>query len=216
MPMLIPAIYIAVLVAAAVVLAFILECVSVLGDAARTPVSAAADERRWPNLDQRVMRRLAVVGGAAALAVAAAIITGYSVDAQRTSLLLAWPGDHPASCLLAGIVLCLVALLCGVKLRQDVLLFCLTLPGLVIMPLLLLLPDIMRSHNVVEAALAYPIIWSLQPGVLILLFIGIGQATLLHKPGGNFTPGGFVRLLLILVAYVYGFILSGHSASLES
>jgi hypothetical protein len=196
----IPGIYILIVLAASVVLAFALEFGSFYRDAVRTPVSAAVDERWWPKLDLRVLRRLAVVGGAAALAVVPAIIIGYSVDPQRTSLLRAWILDHPASLLLVGVVLCLVALLCGVKLRQAVLLFCLTLPGLVIMPLLLL-PLI----DDISSVLLLAIFFFSQPGVWILLFIGVGQSRLLRKPEGNFTFGGLVRLSLISVAYIHGF-----------
>jgi hypothetical protein len=200
----IPGIYILILLAAAVVLAFVLEFVSFYRNAVRTPRSAAADERWWPKLDLRVLRRLAVVGGAAAVAVAVAIITGHSANPQRTSSVLAWPLNHPASLLLAGIVLCLVALLCGVKVRQAVLLFCLTLPGLVIMPLLLL-PDLTKSYDIYSALLLM-IVFVFQPGVWILLFIGVGQSRLLLKPGENFTFGGLARLFLISIAYVYGFL----------
>src|SRR5262249_31577648 len=156
------------LLVAAVVLAFVLEFVAFYRDATRTPVFAAADERWWPERNARVLRRLSVVGGATALAGAAAIITGYSADPQWTSSILAWPIKHPDSCLLIGIVPCLVALLCGVKLRQAVLLFCLTLPGLVIMPLLLL-PPIVKSNDIAAAAVLYPAISFFEPGVWILL-----------------------------------------------
>jgi hypothetical protein len=193
-----------ILLAAAVVVAFVLEFVSFYRDAVRTPVSAAVDERWWPKLDVPVLRRLAVVGGATVLAVAAAIMTGYSADPQRTASVLAWPLNHPASLPLAGIVLCLVALVCGVKLRQAVLLFCLTLPGLMIMPLLWL-PDAIKSYDI-YSVLLLAILFILQPGVWILLFIGVGQSRLLRKPEESFTFGGLVRLFLISVAYVYGFL----------
>ena len=201
-----PGIYILALLAAAVILAFVLELVAFLRDPVPVPVPASGDEPSAQKLDRRVLLRLAAVGTAAAVAVAAAIITGYSVDPQRTSLLLAWPRDHhPAALLLVGVVLCLVALVCGVKLRQPVLLFCLTLPGLVIMPLLLL-AAIGESINVAEAALGYTFVFFIEPGVWILMFIAIGQARLLRQPGGNFSPGGLVRVCLISIAYTYGFI----------
>lgn len=150
------------------------------------------------------MFRVALVGGAAALVTAAAIIIGYWVDPRQTQLLLAWPGHYPHSLLLAGIVFCLLALLCGIKPRQPVLLVCLALPGLAILALLWLL-DIMQS-NVADAAFWDPVIFFFQPGVLILLFIVIGQSRLLRKPGGKFTAGGLARLFLILLAYAYGFL----------
>ena len=203
----IPGIYILLLLPVAVALAFVLEFVAFYRDAMQTPVFAAADERWWPKLDLPVLRRLAVVGGAVALAVAAAIITGYSADPQRTSSALTWSLDHPASFLLVGLVLCLVAFLCGVKLRQAVLLFCLTLPGLVIMPLLLL-PDIVKSSMIAEAVVLYPTVFVFQPAVWILLFIGVGQSRLLRKPVENFTFGGLVRVFLISIAYVHGFFSS--------
>jgi hypothetical protein len=95
-----------------------------------------------------------------------------------------------------------------------VLLFCLTLPGLVFMSLLLLSSII--EWRGIGSLLLVTILLFLQPGMLILLLIGAGQSTLLRKPGGHFTFGGLVRLFLISIAYVYGLWLSGHSASLES
>jgi hypothetical protein len=172
----------------------------------RDLISESANERRWLPLDRRVLFRVALVVGAVALAVAAALIAGYSLDPQRTAWLLAWPRDHhPASLLLAGVVFCLVALVCGVRLRQPLLLFCLALPGVVIMPLLWL-PDVTKSKNVVDSALALAFFFFLQPGALALLFICVGQARQLRKPEGNFTLGGLVRLSLISIAYVFGFI----------
>jgi hypothetical protein len=203
----IPAIYILLLLAAAVVLAFALELVGFYREAMRTPISEAANIRWWPQLDRRVRLRLAVVGGAALLAVAAAIITTHSMHPQRTSSLVRWVLDqHPESLLLAGVVLYLGALLCGAKLRQPLLLFCLTLPGLAIVPLLLLTG--VTESNVVAAMLWYNILLFVQPGILILLFIAIGQSRLLRKPGGDFTSGGLVRVCLISIAYVFGFVTS--------
>jgi len=194
--------YVLLLALAIVVLAFVLEFVAYCRDL----IAESANQRRWVQLDRRVMFRLAIVGGAAALAVVAAIIVGYSVDPQQTSWLLAWPRDHhPASLLLAGVVFCLVALVCGVKLRQPLLLFCLTLPGVVILPLLWL-PDLVKSKNVVDEVLGFLILFPLQPGMLVLLFICIGQARQLRKPERNFTLDGLVRVGLISIAYVYGFI----------
>jgi hypothetical protein len=194
--------YLILLALAIVVLAFALEFVAYCRDL----ISESANARRWLPLDRRVLFRLTGVGGTVALAVAAAIIMGYSADPQRTSWLLAWPRDHhPSLLLLIGAMFCLVALVCGVGLRQPVLLFCLTLPGVVILPLLWL-PDIVKSNHVVDAVLTFLIIFPLQPGMLVLLFICIGQARQLRKPDRNFTLDGFVRVGLISIAYVYGFI----------
>ncbi len=188
------------LLAAGVVLAVVLELF-----AAYRELFLSDDERADQELDRRVLFRLAVVGGAAAFALAAAIIIGYSVSPQQTRLLLAWPGGHPYSLLLVGIVVCLVALLCGVKPRQPVLLFCLTLPGLAILPLLWL-PEIVNSHNVFDAVVWVLIIFFFQPGVMILVIIATGQSRLLRKPGRKFTPGGLARLVLISFAYAYGLL----------
>lgn len=202
----IPAIYILLLLAAAVVLAFALEFVGFYREAMRTPISEAANKRWWPPLDRRVLFRLALVGGGLALALVAAILIGHSVDRIETSLIVRWVLDyHPSSLLLAGVLFCLLALLCGVKWRQPVLLFCLTLPGLVIVPLLLL-PEIIDSFVYQRSLFLLAVLFFLQPGVLILLPIGIGQSRLLRKSERSFTPGGFVRLSLISVAYVYGFL----------
>jgi hypothetical protein len=196
--------YILLLLIAGIVLAFVLEFVAFYRDAMRTPISAAADERWWPQLDRRILFRLALVGGGLALTFAAAIIIGYSLNPLQTRSIIRWILDyHPSSLLLAGVLFCLVALLCGVKWRQSVLLFCLTLPGLVIVPLLWL-PDIMTSGA--AGAMLLSIIFLLQPGVLILLPIAIGQSRLFRRPGGGFAPGGFARLSLISIAYVYGIL----------
>jgi hypothetical protein len=192
--------YLLLLALAFVVLAFALEFVAYCRDL----ISESANERRWLPLDRRVMLRLVVVGGAAALAVAAALIAGYSLNPQRTALLLAWPRDHQPSLLLAGVVFCLAALVCGVKLRQPLLLFCLTLPGVVILPLLWL-PDVVESKDVVDSVLGLVFVFFLQPGALVLLFICVGQARQLRKPERDFTLGGLVRVGLISIAYVCGF-----------
>jgi hypothetical protein len=198
MSKLILGIHILVLLAVAVVLAVVLEFFL-------RPLGASGEETRDQKLDRRVLRRLAVVGGEIALVVLAATITGYLVDPHRTWLAVAWLINHPASLLPAGVALYLVALLCGVKPRQPVLLFCLTLPGLVIMPLLVL-PTSVRWNFVAEDVLLVSFVFVLQPGVWILLLIGFGQALLLHQPVGKFNLGGLVRLFLISIAYVYGFI----------
>jgi hypothetical protein len=196
--------YILLLLVAGIVLAFVLEFVAFYRDAMRTPISAAADERWWPQLDRRVLFRLALAGGGLALTFVAAILAGYSVDPLQTRLIVRWILDyHPSSLLLAGVLFCLIALLCGVKWRQPVLLFCLTLPGLVIVPLLWL-PSIIDSYVYQRCVLLLAILFFVQPGVLILLPIAVGQSRLLRKPGAGFTPGGFVRLSLISIAYVYG------------
>jgi hypothetical protein len=201
----IPAIYIVLLLAAGVVLALVLELVALYRDVMPTPISAPAYEKWWPQRDRRVLFRLALLGGAAALALAAAIIIGYWIDPRQTQLLLAWPGHYPHSLLLAGIVFCLLALVCGIKPRQPVLLVCLALPGLAILALLWLV-DMMTPPYVADAAFWGAIIFFFQPGVLILLFIVIGQGRLLRKPDGKFTAGGLARLFLILLAYAYGFL----------
>jgi len=195
-----------ILFLAFVALAFAVELMTFYRDAVRTPISAAANERWWPQLDHRVLFRLALVGGAAASAVAAAIIVGYALDPRGTEWLLGRPlRGHPEWLLPACAVFCLVALLSGVKLRQPVLLFCLTLPGLVIMPLLMLRESV-HSKHLAYSLIMDAILFFLQPGTLILLFIAIGQSRLLRKPAGDFNSGGFIRLVLISFAYPYGFV----------
>lgn len=193
----IPFKYIFLLLVAGVVLALVMEFGAAIGDA------MSGDERSDEKLDRRVLFRLALVGGAAALAVAAAIIIGYSLNPQRTQFLLASLRDNPPSLLLAGMVLCLVALLCDIKPRQPLLLVCLTLPGLVMMALLWL-ANIVKSNYSAEATFWVSVVFFLQPGVLILLIIASGQSRLLRKPSGKFTPGGLTRLFLIAFAYAYG------------
>ena len=198
--------YFLLLFAALVVLALIVELVTFCRDAMRTSSSAAADEGWWPEPDRRVLFRLAVVGGAVALALAATIMVGYSLDPRQTEWLLARPANgHPEWLLPACVVFCLVALLSGVKPRQPVLLFCLTLPALVIMPLLMLW-EALQSKYVAAALSRDAFLFFLQPGAWILLFIAIGQSRLLRKPGGDLNSGGFVRLTLISFSYSYGLL----------
>jgi hypothetical protein len=183
----------------------VLEFVAAYRDAVRR-LAAAGDEPPDQKLDRRVLLRLAIVAGAAAVAVAAAIIIGYLVNPQQTSVLLAWPRDHhPASLLLVGVVLYLVAPLCGVKGSQPVLLVCLTLPGLALMQFLDATDSFMYGGMAWAVAVTI-LAFFIQPGEWILLCIGIGQARLLRKPGGNFTSGGLLRVCLISIAYAYGFI----------
>ena len=61
-----------------------------------------------------------------------------------------------------------------------------------------------EARQVIAEAIALPFVFFLQPAVWILIIIGVGQALLLRKPGRNFTPGGLVRVSLILVAYLFG------------
>ena len=114
-----------------------------------------------------------------------------------------WNLIHPYLLLVYGVVFCFIALLYGAKPRQPVLMVCLTLPGLVVMALVYS-SAIVTSHNVIVAAIVVPFGFFLQPAVWILLFIGLGQARMLRKSGGNFTPGGLVRVSLILAAYLFG------------
>ena len=192
--------YILLLYLAAIVLAFVLEFVPFYRDALRTPISAAADERWWPKLERRAFRRLAAAGGAAAFVLVAGSIT---MDLAYPEWRVRWNLIHPYLLLIYGAVFCFIALLCGAKPRQPVLLLCLTLPGLVVMPLVWL-STVVTSENVIAGAIAVSFVFFLQPAVWILLFIGLGQGRMLSKPGGNFTPGGFVRLCLILAAYLFG------------
>src|ERR1043166_2950268 len=140
---------------AAIVLAFVLEFVTFVREPLRTPV--------FPELD----RRLAAAGGVAAFLLVAGLIAmdvlypGWRASSVGRNL------THPYSLLLYGPVFCLFALLCGVKLRQPVLLLCLTLPGLVVMPLVWL-STIVTSDNVIAGAIAVSFVFFLQPAVWIL------------------------------------------------
>jgi hypothetical protein len=193
MRMRIPGIYILVLLAVAVVLAFVLEFVAFCRDAMRRQSSPSGDEPSAQKLDgPGVISRLATLAAPPVVAALAAVLGAYWLDPQWIWWAVNRIPGHPAYFLLFGAALALVALLCGVKPRQPALLVCLTVPGLAILA-------------IVELPIG-SIVFFLQPGVWILLLIGIGQARLLRRPGGNFTPGGLVRVLLISFAYVHGFI----------
>ena len=183
--------YILLLLAAAVVLAFVLEFVTFVREPLRTPV--------FPKLD----RRLAAAGGAAAFLLVAGLIAADLISPDWGTSSVRRNLTHPYLLLVYGALFCLIALLCGAKPRQPALLLCLTLPGLVVMPLVWL-SAIVTSNNVIVGAIMVPFVFFLQPAVWILMFIGIGQALLLRKPGTNLTPGGLVRISLILVAYLFG------------
>jgi putative flippase GtrA len=193
MPIPIPAIYILFLLATAVVLAFVLEFVPAYRDCMRWLCLPSGDEPSDQRLDRPdVLLRLATLGGPPVLAALAAVIVAYWLNPQWTWWALNRISDHPSYFVLFAAALSLVALLCGVKPRQPALLVCMTVPALAIMA-------------IVELPIAL-FVFFFQPGVWILLFIGIGQARVLRQSEGNFTPGGLVRLLLILFAYLYGFI----------
>lgn len=188
--------YILLLLAVAVVLAFVLEFL--LGS-----VPESGDGTSDAKLDRGVLVRLATAGAATALVLVGGLIAAYLVNPDWGKLVGEWPLIHPSSLLLSGVAFYPIALLCGVKPRQPVLLVCLTLPGLVVMPLLLLAAIVTSNHVVATAGLV-PIVFFLQPAVWILLFIAIGQTRLLRKAGGSFTAGGLVRIFLISVAYLFG------------
>jgi hypothetical protein len=200
----IPGIYIAVLVVAAVALAFVLEFVTFVLDLMRTP-AASVDERSYPKLDHRVFVRLAAAGGAAAFALIAGMTAVYVAYPDLVKPVVMWPLNHPSSFLLAGVALYLVALLCGVKPRQPLLLVCLVLPGLVIMPLLMLM-EFATSQRLSEALASVFLVSFIQPAAWMLLVICIGQARQLRKRGGDFTLAGLVRVFLISFAYFFGII----------
>ena len=195
--------YMLLLYVAAVVLAFLLEFVAFVRDPEAKSLSASGDEIWYPKLDRRMFRRVAIAGGAVAFVLVAGLIAAdlaypdWAFSSSRRNL------THPYLLILYGAVFCLVALLCGAKPRQPVLLLCLTLPGLVVMPLVWL-SAIVASSNVIGAAIMVPVVFFLQPAVWILLFIGLGQVRLLGRPGPNLTPGGLVRVSLVLAAYLFG------------
>ena len=195
--------YIVLLVGAAIVLAFMLEFVAFV----RYPLGPLdADESSYPKLNRRVLLRLVAAGGAAAFLLIVGIFAAYLVDRDRASLLVAWADKHPSSLLLFGAALYLIAFACGVKFRQPVFLLCLALPGLFVVPLILA-ADPFVNEGIVEGIVAAVLVFFFQPATWILLFIGIGQARLVHKPGGQFTAGGLVRLLLISIAYFFGLLI---------
>jgi hypothetical protein len=195
-------VFLLLLYLAVVALAFVLEFVAYVLDLMRTS-AASVDERSYPKLDRRVLIRLAAAGGAAAFLVIAGMTAVYLAYPDLLKPVVRWPLNHPSSFLLAGGALYLAALLCGVKPRQPVLLVCLTLPGLVIMPLLILMQFAM-SRNIIEALAATIFIFLLQPADWMLLSIGVGQARRLRKRGGDFTPAGLARVFLISFAYFFG------------
>jgi len=201
----VPAIYIVLLLGVAVVLAFVLEFLAVVSDIAQAPASVSGDQRSYPVLDRRVLLRLAAASSAAAFLLLVGIIAAYLIDWDRASLLLAWPKNHPCSFLLLGAAFYLVSLTCGVKPRQPVLLLCLALPGLLVAPLFLA-TDIFIHDGMDRIFILTAFAFFVQPGQWLLLIIAIGQARVLRKAGGEFAAGGLVRILLISVAYLFGFL----------
>ena len=187
---------------AIIALPFAIEFVTFVLDLMRTP-AASVDERSYPKLDRRVLVRLAAAGGAAAFVVTAGITAVYVAYPDLVKPGVIWPLKHPSSLLLAGVALYLAALLCGVKPRQPVLLVCLTLPGLVAVPLLVLMDSVV-SENVIEALALTIFVFLIQPAIWMLLPIAVGQGRRLRKRGGDFTPAGLTRVFLISFAYFFG------------
>ena len=194
--------FVLLLYLAVVALTFALEFVAYVLDLMRTP-AASVDERSYPKLDRRVLVRLAGAGGAAAVLVIAGMTVVYVAYPDLVEPVIMWPLKHPSSFLLTGGVLYVGALLCGVKPRQPVLLVCLVLPGLVIMPLLILMHFAM-SNDAIEALASTIFVFLIEPAAWILLVICIGQARQLRKRGGDFTPAGLARIFLISFAYFFG------------
>lgn len=186
------------LLATAIVLVFVVEGL-------QAPVPASAVETRDPELDHRVFLRLVAAGGIAASLLVAGVIAAYWANPDGVGSAVAWPISwvvtHPYSLLLSGVALYLVALLCGVKQRQPVLLFCLTLPGMLAMPLVAVGTTVAGAGSQVAAVL---LLFIFQPATWIFIFIGVGQGSLLRKPGGNFTPSGLARIFLVVITYLYG------------
>jgi hypothetical protein len=194
-------IFLLLLLIGAVVLAFVLEVVALARDVRQMRASASVHE----NHDRHVSRRLAAIVAAAAFVLVAGII---AVDLIDPDWLLSATGRriaHPYALLFYGALFCLVAWLCGIKPTQPVLLFCLTLPGLIAFPLVGLVGGSMYNP-VIVAVWVTLIAFFIQPAGWILLFIGLGQARLVNKPAGNFTMGGLVRFFLIFYAYIFGSI----------
>jgi hypothetical protein len=180
-----------------VVLAFVLEIREFL----HTPVPADGEETEDQKRDRRVFRRIRAVGGAAAFLFVAGVIAMDLVYPRLSNL--AEILVHPYSLVIYGVAFFVVALLCGAKPRQPVLLVCLTLPGLVVMPLAVL-ADMAVSPLLVVAPFFLLFAFLVQPGLWILLCIGIGQARLLRQPAGNYTASGLARIILVLCGYVFG------------
>jgi hypothetical protein len=180
----------------------VLELASYVHELMRTP-AASVDERSYPKLDRRVLVRLAAAGATAAFLAIAGLTAVHVAYPDLFKPVVRWPLKHPSSLMLAGAALYPAALLCGVKPRQPVLLLCLALPGLVAMPLLVLMDSVM-SENVIEALALMIFGFLIQPASWMLLAIGIGQARKLRKQGGEFTPAGLARVFLISFAYFFG------------
>jgi hypothetical protein len=170
------------------VLALAFEFVAYVVDLIRAD-PASVDERTNPKLDRRVLVRLAVAGGAAAFLLIVGMTAAYVIRPDSLGSVLEWPLNHPSSLLFGGVGLYLVVLLCGIRPRQPVLLLCLTLPGLVAMPLLLL------GHFALSKDAMDALAWTffavfIQPAAWVLLFIGVGQARRLRKQGEILRPAG--------------------------
>jgi hypothetical protein len=196
--------YIVLLLGAAIVLAVVLELVTFACE--RPQLFVTSGNQTWyPELDRRVLLRLAATGGALAV-LSVGIIAACSIDRDQASSLLEWPRHHASSLLLFGAAFYLIVLVCGVKPRQPVLLVCLVVPGLLLVPFMLA-AEVFINEGIAAAIMTTVLVCMFQPAHWLLLFIGIGQARLLPTPGGDFTAGGVVRILLILVAYSFGFLI---------
>jgi hypothetical protein len=150
----------------------------------------------WPLI------RLAVAAVLLSVLLVAVLMAAYSVNPARLRWAVARPvcrllSDYPWVAF-AGVALYGIMRLCGVKHRRSLWLFCLSLPGVLTMPMTFVAASILgvdRFDEVTFELLAHPATW-------ILPIIVIRQWFWLGSPRDIHTLAALAQTLLIVAAYI--------------
>jgi hypothetical protein len=154
-------------------------------------------------VDRHVSRRLAVLAVAALLLLVAGLVAAYLAhpDAFRTAV------SRPLNSVLrryywvmfSGVALYLIVRLCGVKHGQAVWLFCLSLPGSLTMPVMLV-AALLAGTNDGMAEVLFELM--IHPATWLLPIIALTQWRLLRKPRSKHLLAGLARTFLVVAAYL--------------
>jgi hypothetical protein len=179
--------------------AFVLVVIAEVKQGSKPPPAIDA-----PPLGRAVWLRLAAAGVIIAALLVWGLVATYRADPEAFRAAVSRPINSVLQryywVMFSGVALYLVVLLCGVKHRQAALLFCLSLPGALTMPvtlaagLLVGLPE----TDFAEALLEFMI----HPATWILPLIVLGQSWQLLQPATKLTPAGYARIFLIAVLYI--------------
>jgi hypothetical protein len=182
---------------------FVTIVLALVAGAMLKPVPAAATGALPPlPRDRRVGIRIGVAGVLLTFLLIAALMTAYSANPEG----FRWAVERPADRVLreyhwvifAGVGLYAIVRLCGVKYRRSLWLFCLSLPGVLAMPVAFfaaLAAGADQLDNVTLELLIHPATW-------ILTIIAIRQWFLLRRPADVHVLSALAQTLLIIAAYL--------------